>query len=178
MIVWPKQKQLNQWQIQKQVILGLSKNGYMEIGISNTMSLIAEVKVGQMAVVKTGTLFGICDSQLVSFLKVAEANNVMGKEFSPYLKRFSILIPRIFPCKFLQIPRFAKLQTRAHKFDILRLVSHYVSCLYSFEFVEKHSLSCQEGDYMIYVIVKVGNNLTFRQTCGFEQNNLIKLLLQ
>ena len=27
----------------------------MEIGISNTMSLIAEVKVGQMAVVKTGT---------------------------------------------------------------------------------------------------------------------------
>ena len=55
MIVWLKQKQLNQWQIQKQVILGLSKNGCMEIGISNTMSLIAEVKVGQMAVVKTGT---------------------------------------------------------------------------------------------------------------------------
>ena len=46
-------------------------------------------------------IFGIRDNQLVSFLKVAEANNVMGKEFSPYLKRFSILIPRIFPCKFL-----------------------------------------------------------------------------
>ena len=30
----------------KQVIFGRGKNGYMEIGITNTMSLIAEVKVG------------------------------------------------------------------------------------------------------------------------------------
>ena len=38
-----------------QVIFGRDKNGYMDFGIFNSMSQIADMNVGWMAVLNTGT---------------------------------------------------------------------------------------------------------------------------
>ena len=46
----------------------------MEIGISKSMSLIAEVKVGQMAVVKTGTFFSCKITKMTILPRSASIN--------------------------------------------------------------------------------------------------------